>query len=102
MIGTNYGTVTFQGASTATCAPIPVQSNGTAQFDPSCLAIDTTNNSIPNIMTAYTVTPVYSPTGTYNDISLYEPELHLVHRNGTELHGAAQPHGVDQFEPGTR
>src|SRR6185437_4877163 len=58
---------------TATCATIPVQSNGTAQFDPSCLAIDTTNNSIPNIMTAYTVTPVYSPTGTYNNISYTNP-----------------------------
>ena len=71
--GVNYGTITFQGASTATCATIPVQSNGTAQFDPSCLAIDTTNNSIPNIMTAYTVTPVYSPTGTYNNISYTNP-----------------------------
>ena len=64
VIGTNYGSVTFQGASTATCAPIPVQSDGTAQFDPSCLTIDTSNNSIPNIMSSYTVTPVYSPTGT--------------------------------------
>jgi hypothetical protein len=73
VIGTNYGSVTFQGASTATCAPIPVQSNGTAQFDPSCLTIDTSNNSIPNIMSAYTVTPVYSPTGTGSASSYTNP-----------------------------
>ena len=73
LTGTNYGTITFQGASTATCATILVQSNGTAQFDPSCLTIDTSNNSIPNIMSSYTVTPVYSPTGTYNNISYTNP-----------------------------
>jgi len=73
VIGTNYGSVTFQGASTATCAPIPVQSDGTAQFDPSCLTIDTTNNSIPNIMSAYTVTPSYSPTGTGSASSYTNP-----------------------------
>ena len=73
VIGTNYGSVTFQGASTATCVPIPVQSDGTAQFDPSCLTIDTTNNSIPNIMSAYTVTPVYSPTGTGSASSYTNP-----------------------------
>ena len=73
VVGTNYGSVTFQGASTATCVPIPVQSDGTAQFDPSCLAIDTSNNSIPNIMSAYTVTPVYSPTGTGSASSYTNP-----------------------------
>jgi hypothetical protein len=64
VVGTNYGSVTLQGASTSTCAPIPVQSDGTAQFDPSCLTIDTSNSSIPNILTTYTVTPMYSPAGT--------------------------------------
>jgi sugar lactone lactonase YvrE len=73
VIGTNYGSVTFQGASTSTCAPIPVQSNGTAQFDPSCLAIDTSNSSIPNILTTYTVTPQYSPTGTGSASSYTNP-----------------------------
>jgi hypothetical protein len=73
VVGTNYGSVTFQGASTATCAPIPVQSDGTAQFDPSCLAIDTSNSSIPNIMSAYTVTPMYSPTGTGSASSYTNP-----------------------------
>lgn len=73
VIGTNYGSVTFQGASAATCAPIPVQSNGTAQFDPSCLTIDTSNNSIPNIMSSYTVTPTYSPTGTGSAASYTNP-----------------------------
>ena len=73
VVGTNYGSVTFQGASTATCAPIPIQSDGTAQFDPSCLAIDTSNNAIPNIMSAYTLTPVYSPTGTGSASSYTNP-----------------------------
>ncbi|HEX5283462.1 MAG TPA: Ig-like domain repeat protein [Bryocella sp.] len=73
VIGTNYGSVTFQGASTPSCAPIPVQSDGTAQFDPSCLAIDTTNNAIPDIMTSYTVTPVYSPTGAGSENTYTNP-----------------------------
>ena len=73
VVGTNYGSVTFQGASTATCASIPVQSDGTAQFDPSCLTIDTSNSSIPNIMSSYAVTPVYSPTGTGSASSYTNP-----------------------------
>lgn len=64
VVGTNYGSVTFQGASTSTCLPVPVQSDGTAQFDPSCLTIDTSNNAIPNILTTYTVTPMYNPAGS--------------------------------------
>ncbi len=70
VVGTNYGSVSFQGAPAGTCAPIPVQSDGTAQFHPDCLTIDTTNSSIPNILSSYTVTPVYSPTGA-GDASSY-------------------------------
>jgi sugar lactone lactonase YvrE len=73
VIATNYGWVTFQGASTTTCFPVAVQSDGTAQFDPSCLAIDTSNSSIPNIMSSYTVTPAYSPSGTYNNVVSTNP-----------------------------
>jgi hypothetical protein len=72
LVGTNYGSVSLQGASSQ-CAAIPVQSNGTAQFDPSCLNINTTNSSIPNILTQYTVTPVYSPTGTGSAASSSNP-----------------------------
>ncbi|HEY4011414.1 MAG TPA: hypothetical protein VGM11_14765, partial [Acidobacteriaceae bacterium] len=71
--GTNYGSVTFQGASTATCAAIPVNPDGTAQFSPSCLTINTTNSAIPNILTQYTVTPVYSPAGTGNSSGYTNP-----------------------------
>ena len=102
VIGTNYGSVTFQGASTATCAPIPVQSNGTAQFDPSCLTIDTSNNSIPNIMSTYTVTPVVQPDRNGQLELVHKPELHVVHRNRAELHGAPQSAGGDYIEPGVR
>jgi hypothetical protein len=61
---TNYGSVTYQGASTANCSPIPVQSNGAAPFTASCLAINVSNTSIPDLETTYTITPVYSPTAT--------------------------------------
>lgn len=69
LVGMNYGSVTFQGApynaaSGAGCAPVNVNSDGTAPFSTTCLTIDTTNSAIPNIMNAYTVTPVYSPAGT--------------------------------------
>ncbi|HTV09014.1 MAG TPA: Ig-like domain repeat protein [Candidatus Aquilonibacter sp.] len=73
VVGENYGSVTFQNASTSTCLPIPVASDGTAQFDPSCLTIDTSNNSIPNIETSYTVTPMYSPAGAGGGAGLTNP-----------------------------
>jgi hypothetical protein len=41
-----------------------VNSDGTAPLSTTCFTIDTTNSSIPNIMNSYTITPVYSPTGT--------------------------------------
>lgn len=63
LITMNYGSVTFQGASSS-CAPVPVASDGTAAFNTTCLTIDTTNTSIPNITTDYTITPEYSPAGT--------------------------------------
>src|SRR5580698_8579002 len=93
--GMNYGVVTFQGASTASCAPMPVQSNGTAQFDPSCLAIDTSNSSIPNIMSSYTITPSYSPTGTYNNISYTNPNYTAV--TGTSLNYTALRNSLVQI-----
>jgi hypothetical protein len=62
--GTNYGSVTYQGAPAPGCEPVPVASNGTAPFSADCLAINTSNTSIPDLENTYTVTPVYSPTGT--------------------------------------
>jgi hypothetical protein len=74
VVSTNYGTVTYQivenspvagGYAAGTgCAPVAVASNGTAPFATTCVGIDTTNDAIPNLETTYTVTPVYSPTGT--------------------------------------
>jgi hypothetical protein len=64
LVGMNYGSVTFAGASTASCQPIPVAADGTAPFQTDCLAIDTSNNSIPDLLTSYTITPMYSPVGT--------------------------------------
>jgi sugar lactone lactonase YvrE len=64
LVGMNYGSVTYQGASTPGCAPISVAADGTAPFQATCFAINTSNNSIPDILTSYTITPVYSPVGT--------------------------------------
>lgn len=64
LVAMNYGSVTFQGASGASCAPVAVASDGTAPFSTTCFTIDTSNNAIPDLMTTYTVTPVYNPAGT--------------------------------------
>jgi hypothetical protein len=64
LIGTNYGSVTYAGAPTPGCAPVPVAADGTAPFLTTCFSIDTSNNSIPDLLTSYTITPMYSPAGT--------------------------------------
>jgi hypothetical protein len=69
----NYGSVTYQGASTPGCAPIPVAADGTAPFLTTCFSIDTSNNSIPDVLTSYTITPVYSPAGTGSSAGFTNP-----------------------------
>ncbi len=64
VVGVNYGTVTYMGAPTPGCEPVPVASTGVASFTASCFTINTSNNSIPDLETTYTITPVYSPAGT--------------------------------------
>ena len=64
VVGVNYGTVTYQGAPTPGCEPVPVSNTGIASFSAQCFTINTSNNSIPDLETTYTITPVYSPTGT--------------------------------------
>ncbi len=63
-VATNYGTVTFSGAPALGCAPVAVAADGTAPFSTNCFTIDTSNSAIPDIMTSYTITPMYSPAGT--------------------------------------
>ncbi len=65
-VSTNYGSVTFQGAPALGCVPVAVNADGTAPFSTSCFTIDTSNNSIPDLMSTFTITPVYSPTATGN------------------------------------
>lgn len=77
-VATNYGSVTFQGASTSSCNAIPVASDGTATFATDCLTINTSNSSIPNILTSYTVTPVYSPAGTGSSAGYTNPNYATV------------------------
>ncbi len=60
----NYGTVTYQGAPTPGCEPVSVSSTGVASFSAQCFTINTSNNSIPDLETTYTITPMYSPVGT--------------------------------------
>ncbi|MGA7158739.1 MAG: Ig-like domain repeat protein [Acidobacteriaceae bacterium] len=73
LIGMNYGSVTFAGASTPGCQPVPVAADGTAPFQTTCFAIDTSNNSIPDLLTAYTITPMYSPAGTGSAVGYTNP-----------------------------
>ncbi len=63
LVGMNYGSVTYAGAPAPGCAPVPVASDGTAPFLTSCFTINTNNNSIPDLLTSYTITPTYSPAG---------------------------------------
>jgi hypothetical protein len=82
LTGMNYGSVTFQGAPyTAAgvgCAPVPVNSDGTAPFNTTCFTIDTTNSAIPNIMNSYTITPVYSPAGVNGSAGYTNPNYTAV------------------------
>jgi Bacterial Ig-like domain (group 3) len=82
LISENYGTVTYQGAPfTATglgCPPVSVSSNGTAPLDMTCLTIDTSNTSIPNIEDTYTITPMYSPVGTGSNAGYTNPNYSSV------------------------
>jgi hypothetical protein len=64
VVGVNYGTVTYQGASNPGCDPVSVSSTGIGSFSAQCFTINTSNNSIPDLETTYTITPVYSPVGT--------------------------------------
>ncbi len=60
-ISTNYGTVTFQvSGGSAACPPVNVNADGTVPFATKCFSIDTSNNQIPDLMTTYTVTPVFT------------------------------------------
>lgn len=68
VVGMNYGSVTYQvvenfpGTGTTTnCQPVPVGADGTAPLATDCFAIDTSNDSVPDFLTTYTVTPIYSP-----------------------------------------
>lgn len=62
-ISTNYGTVTYElTGGTAACPAVNVNSDGTAPLATKCFNIDTSNNQIPDLMTTYTVTPVFGST----------------------------------------
>jgi hypothetical protein len=73
LTATNYGSVTYAGASVPGCAPVPVAADGTAPFSTSCFSINTSNNAIPDLETAYTITPMYSPVGTGASLGYTNP-----------------------------
>ena len=67
----NYGSVLYEvnGAVLSDCPAVPVSGNGMANFNTSCLPIDTSNNTIPDIMTTYMITPVYVPAGVNTNVT---------------------------------
>ncbi len=78
-VATNYGSISFTGVPAGSnCAPIPVAADGTASFSTDCLSINTTNSAIPNILDAYTLTPVYSPAGTGSSAGNTNPNYTMV------------------------
>ena len=86
--GFNYGSVNYESASgvslcgndAGSSSIIDVSDTGDASMALSCATISTSNTTIPDIMTYYTVTPVY--TGTYNDLVSTNP-------NFTQVTGSA-------------
>jgi hypothetical protein len=77
--GWNYGSVNYVGtngvsicgAGAGSKSIVNVDDTGDGSFDTSCFTIDTSNNTIPDIMTYHSVTPQYS--GTYNDLQSVNP-----------------------------
>lgn len=78
LVRENCGSVTYTLASGnidcpnqgGTSDPVDVSStNGSAPLKTSCLDINTSNTSIPDLMTFYTVTPVYSGTDVEGDVN---------------------------------
>jgi len=73
--GFNYGTVNYEmaggsslcGSEAGSASIINVNDLGAAPLLVQCGAISTSNGTIPDIMTYYSVTPVY--TGLYNDLN---------------------------------
>jgi hypothetical protein len=105
VVGTNYGSVTYQvvenyptagatGTST-NCIPVQVESNGTAPFATDCFAIDTSNDSIPDLLTTYTITPMYTPVGTGANIGFTNPNYASV--SGTPINFTALRNPVVQI-----
>ncbi len=77
--GWNYGAVNYVttngqsacGNGAGSKSIVNLDDTGSAPLDVSCFAINTNNNTIPDIMTYYSVTPEYS--GTYNDLVSVNP-----------------------------
>ncbi|MGP8250483.1 MAG: hypothetical protein ACLQHF_00515 [Terracidiphilus sp.] len=77
--GWNYGAVNYVaasgqsvcGANAGSKSIVNVDDTGAAPLSVSCFTIDTSNNTVPDIMTYYAVTPEYS--GTYNDLQSVNP-----------------------------
>jgi hypothetical protein len=59
--GSDFGSVTLQGSGAGgACQPVTVNSDGTAPWLTTCLPIDTSNTQIPDLLTSYTITPVFN------------------------------------------
>jgi sugar lactone lactonase YvrE len=78
-IAWNYGSVNFEssngqsvcGQSPGSDSIVNVDGTGAAAFAVGCVPVNTSNTTIPDILTYYSFTPVY--TGTYNDLVTPNP-----------------------------
>jgi hypothetical protein len=64
-VGIDYGHVTYQVAGGVTACTgsgsiINVNADGTAPLPTNCLDINNSNNQIPDVITSYTITPIYT------------------------------------------
>lgn len=73
----NYGSINYEqpggnsvcGNGHGSASVINVDDKGNGAFPTGCLTINTSNNTIPDIMTFYTVTPIYTGTDNLGNIN---------------------------------
>ena len=97
MIAWNYGSVNYEsstgqsvcGQTSGSDSIVDVDNIGAAAFAVGCVVINTSNTTVPDIMTYYSFTPVYS--GTYNDLVTVNPNYSQVKGQSIAIWALAHP-----------